>query len=275
MAKSIASEEFPRLPNAPLAEVVFEIRWELQGEDNLPPPLKVDPGFPAVVDRFTDGARALGFPAYRDMQPMHQTAGWGVFRRHYVKDDQPFPIFQIGPGIFAVNQSSGYQWNEFRDLALNGLRLLIRSYPRLKSFAFTPVHIELRYVDAFDAELIGTVDFFEFATNATTLQVALPKFIRTEPFSTTETRARIQAGFKLTKRKNTIFSFDLGPGKNEEVEIMRLESKVLSASADIPKMRLGRASSLDGVTQWLEESHELTSAFFKSFVKASILEKFK
>jgi uncharacterized protein (TIGR04255 family) len=275
MAKSAQFPDFARLPNAPLAEVVFELRWALQGEDSLPPALKVDPGFPTVVDGFTAGARALGFAACRDMQPINQTAGWGVFRRHYVKPDQPFPILQIGPGIFAVNQSSEYQWDEFRDLALDGLRLSMKSYPRLKSFGFTPAHIELRYIDVFDKDLIGTVDLFEFARSATTLHIALPEFMVAEPFATTDIRARIQAVFKLVKRKYSIFSFDLGSGTNAEAEIMRLESKVLSTSVDIPKMRLGRASSLDDVKKWLEESHELTSAFFKSFVKSNILEKFR
>jgi hypothetical protein len=151
----------------------------------------------------------------------------------------------------------------------------MKSYPRLKSFGFAPAHIELRYIDVFDKDLIGTVDLFEFAANATTLHIALPEFMMAEPFQTTDIRARIQAGFKLEKRKYSVFSFDYGSGTNAEVEIMRLESKVISNSADIPKMRLGRASSLDEVKKWLEESHEVTSAFFKSFVRSNILEKFK
>jgi uncharacterized protein (TIGR04255 family) len=274
MAKRPLSEKFPRLPNAPLAEVVFELRWALQGEESLPPALKIDPGFPAVVDAFTDGARALGFPAYREMQPIHQTGGWGVFRRHYVKDDQPFPILQIGPGIFAVNQSSEYQWDEFRDLALTGLQLLTKSYPRMRHFGFSPTQIELRYIDAFDKELIGTVEFFKFVADATSLQLALPEFLAAKPYDVIETRARLGVQLQLTKKKHSIFSFDLGSGRREDAEIMRLESKVISTSEDIPKLRLGRAVSVDHVRQWLDESHSLTSAFFKSFISTRILEKF-
>jgi len=50
--KKINSAE--RLPNAPLAEVVFEIRWALQREETMPPPLRVDPGFGVLADSFTD-----------------------------------------------------------------------------------------------------------------------------------------------------------------------------------------------------------------------------
>ena len=275
MTKSARSSEFTRLPNAPLAEVVFEIRWALQGEDNLPPPLKMDPGFPAVMVRFTDGARALGFLAFRDMQPISQTAGGGVFRRHYLKEDQPFPILQIGPGVFAVNQSSEYEWNHFRDLALNGFQLLMHSYPRLKSFIFTPIHVELRYVDVFDQELVGTVDFFKFTANATNMDIKLPEFLKSEPFSFADIKVRVQADCTLSHKKNSVFRIDIGSGRTEQLDVMKLETKVSSAVGDIPKMRLGRSSSTESVEGWLNDSHRLTSAFFRSFVKPEAMEKFK
>jgi uncharacterized protein (TIGR04255 family) len=275
MTNNPRSSDFTRLPNAPLAEVVFEMRWELYGEDNLPPPLKVDPGFPAVVDRFTDGARALGFLTYKDMQPISQTMGWGVFRRHYLKDDQPFPILQIGPGVFAVNQSSEYEWNLFCDLVLKSFHLLMQSYPRLKSYAFTPAHIELRYVDSFDQELVGTVDFFKFAASASTLDVKLPDFLKIEPFSFDDVKARLQMDCKLPNKNSSMFHIDMGSGRNDKIDIIRMETKVSSSSVDIPKIRLGRSSSLERIEEWLTDAHRLTSEFFKSFIRSETMEKFK
>jgi uncharacterized protein (TIGR04255 family) len=273
MARTEQLDATGRLPNAPLAEVVFEIRWALHGDETIPPPFfRVDPGFGVLVDAFTEGARKLGFPTRREMVPISHINGWQIFSRYYIADNQNFPIFQIGPGIFAANQSSEYDWISFRKLVRQGVELLLRAYPRMRNFPFSPIHIELRYIDVFDEGVIGSLDFIEFTNNATTMRISLP-----DPLSGIHTVAksgRLGFSFPVKGRTDTTFLFDYASGiRAPEAPIIRLESKVISTSKGVPTLRRGRGG-LDKMDKWLEEAHAITSPFFKSFINQNIMQKF-
>src|ERR1044072_977127 len=104
MAKK--SARIDRLPKAPLAEVVFELRWKLPGPVDAPALMKSDPGLLPLLDPFTAGMKKIGFRSFKDIAPPLQTAGYGVARRYFKAAEQTFPIMQIGHGIFASNESS-------------------------------------------------------------------------------------------------------------------------------------------------------------------------
>src|SRR5688572_1001001 len=123
-----------RLPKAPLAEVVFELRWVLQSDPGLPPFLRNDPGLAPLLDSFTANMKKAGYGFTRDMSPATQTGAYGVARRYFLGADKPFPIMQIGPGIFATNASSLYDWKSYKAQVIQGVRAVFKSYPQLKSF---------------------------------------------------------------------------------------------------------------------------------------------
>src|SRR5262245_8926214 len=146
----------PTLPNAPLVEAVFEFRWALAGPQELPPIVRTDPAYWATRDEFTIKARKMGFGTTREMAgPQEVPGGHTVGRRFYIAEGQEFPLLQIGPGIFASNQSAEYEWQGFKKQTLRGLDALLTSYPSLPSISMTPTYLELRYIDAFDASLLG------------------------------------------------------------------------------------------------------------------------
>ena len=79
-------------PNAPLAEVVFELRWRLVGDPSLPLPFHTDPGLLPALSQFTVEAARLGFGATRDMSRPQETGAYGIIRRFYKSVDKPFPL---------------------------------------------------------------------------------------------------------------------------------------------------------------------------------------
>jgi uncharacterized protein (TIGR04255 family) len=164
MAKKAPSAD--RLPKAPLAEVVFELRWALQSDPASPPILRTDPGLVPLLNGFTNRIKKAGYTVYNDMSPPSQTGAYGVARRFYLSADKPFPIMQIGPGIFASNASSLYEWKSFKAQINQGLRQLLKSYPQLGFFSFAPNYLELRYIDVFDKSLLGRTDLFILPTKA-------------------------------------------------------------------------------------------------------------
>jgi hypothetical protein len=94
MAKS--TKGYVRLPNAPLTEVVFELRWKLQGAPPTPPPLYSDPGASALVPAFTTAMAKKGFPAVKDMSSLQETGAHGVARRLYRARTSRFHLFKLG-----------------------------------------------------------------------------------------------------------------------------------------------------------------------------------
>jgi len=271
MAKTAIATNF-RLPNAPLAEVVFELRWKLVGDAGLPPPLHTDPGLIPALSTFTTEAAKLGFNATRDMSRPQETGAFGVVRRYFRAPDQAFPLLQLGPGIFASNQSSDYYWESFKRQTLDGARALLASYPILEGYPLTPVHLELRYIDVFDKSLLGTTDLSKFLAMGTTLHVQLPPILDSKLFGS-GLSGRLLWQAPVRGQKNTIFSFDIGSGTKNKEEIVRLQTKVLTTGDSVPKPN-GHAPFIRDIARWLDMAHDVTSPFFKAFVTDNIMKKF-
>jgi uncharacterized protein (TIGR04255 family) len=271
MAKTACTDI--RLPNAPLVEAVFELRWVLQG---TPGTLShQDPGFFPMRESFTKNIARLGFVETRDMiGPQDFLLGYAIARRYYLAKDQEFPLMQMGPGIFASNQSSDYVWPSFKKQVLNGTQAVLASYPSMPTFPLTPNYLELRYVDAFDSTLAGTTDLVRFFGAATTLKLDVSPLLSSKKMFGDEHRGRVLLETRAKNWKASQFIVDFGSGRRNEEDIIRLETKVVTSADGAPKLRTHR-SFLSEVAKWLEFAHGITSPFFKDLVKASVMQKFQ
>jgi uncharacterized protein (TIGR04255 family) len=260
-----------RLPNAPLAEVVFELRWRLVGDASLLLPLHTDPGLIPALSVFTVEAAKLGFSTTRDMSRPQETGAYGIARRFYKSADQAFPLLQLGPGIYASNQSSEYDFDSFKRQTLDGIGALLKSYPSLPGYPLTPTHLELRYIDVFDKSLVGTTDLFKFLEIGSTLGIRLPSILERSTFGT-EVSGRLLCQVPVRGHSNTIFSFDVGSGKKDKNDVVRLETKIASTS-DGPKIT-APGDFLKRISEWLDTAHDVTSPFFRDFVTPELMGKF-
>ncbi len=264
-----------RLPKAPLAEVVFELRWRLPGPEDALGLMKSDPGLLPLMDTFTASMKKIGFGSYKDMSPPLQTAGYSIARRYFKGADRPFPIMQIGHGIFASNESSLYEWKSFKTQVLLGVRTLLKDYPRLGVFKIEPNYLELRYIDAFDKSLLGKAALFDFIERGTTMTVQFPKLLTDTTLFSGDANGRFLIVRTLKQRKSSQFLMDLGTGKKEGVEdIIRLETKVKTDGAGVPTLKTP-AKFFREVDEWLEFAHGITSPFFKDFLVRDVMQKFQ
>jgi hypothetical protein len=272
MARS-ASETDIRLPNAPLVEAVFELRWTLAGHPGTPS--HTDPGFFPMRESFTKNIARLGFVEVRDtVGPQDFLAGNAVARRYFLAKDREFPLMQMGPGIFASNQSSEYTWPSFKKQVLDGVSTAINSYPLLPNFPLTPNYLELRYIDAFDASLVETTDLVRFLEPATTMKLEYPPFLSSRERFGDRLEGRVQLQTVAKGWKASQFAFDLASARHGEEPIVRLESKVMTTAGGAPKLTRPQAF-LSELGKWLEFAHGITSPFFKGFMKPPVMEKFK
>lgn len=264
----------PHLPNAPLTEVIFELRWALEEGEGIPPPLRQDPGYTVLTHAFRDSAKRAGFPVVKDLSPGVPPLAYSVGLRFYQSPERAFPIWQIGPGIFAANQSADYEWVKFKKLVLKGVSHLLKTYPKMKTFTLRPLTFELRYIDNFSKDLVRTLEFPKFIKKATTWSVEIPEFFLGKKSIGEISSGRVVYVFPIRNMKNSTLSFDFGSGKKDENPTFRLDTKVVTkgepifstARADVFIRKLG---------SWLESAHNFTSPFFTSFVRPDVLEKFK
>src|SRR5690606_34565781 len=103
----------PKLANAPLTEVVFELRWDTGQLDEGPGGLSfpVDPGLAAATDALGVHAKKTGFDRTLDLRPSYMVGPQRAVNRRFFKGDSAFPILQIGTGVFASNSSADYEWD--------------------------------------------------------------------------------------------------------------------------------------------------------------------
>ncbi len=265
--KARAKKQLDRLPNAPLAEVVFEMRWKLQGNA----PFLTDPGILPLTAAFTPRAAKLGFSTFKDMARAEEVIGHQVTRRYFTAPDVSFPLVQIGPGVFASNQSAEYSWPAFKSQTLRALKIFFDSYPKLKGFPFEPIHMELRYIDVFDDSLLGTLDLLEFANRGTAMAINIPDSLFDKKLFTGSFDGRLLIQKELKNGSNFLIDFASGLRAPAE-RILRLESKVI-AQANVPKFR-GASKFMPVAEKWLSDAHDVTSPFFKSFLTSEVMDKF-
>jgi len=243
-------------------------------------PLMVAKGYASIsfLHSAAKTIEAKGKPAhiyhFGDLDPSGVDAARGVVRRFYKTKDRPFPIMQIGSGIFATNESSKYDWRPFKKQAEQGIRALLRSYPKLDFFALKPIHIELRYIDAFPASLVGNVALFTFLEKQTTLKIALPQILTDKKVLEPDAEGRLGFRAILAGRKQSQLLIDLASGKNADTgeDIVRLETKVISLRPDVPTLA---SSSFRAIDSWLEKAHEITSPLFKQLIKPETLANYR
>jgi uncharacterized protein (TIGR04255 family) len=263
------SVSLAKLPNAPLTEVVFELRWMLEGNEPIPLPFRNDPGYYVMADRFADIASQHGFSVNKKMSPDPQSTAYSISWRFYKGQEQSFPLWQIGPGILAVNESASYEWTTYKKLCLDAVRALIRCYPRMRRFNLKPIHLELRYLDSFGLDEKANENLSDFLTRNTVLKFDLPNIVpgKLKDF----TNGQLILNFPVKGMAETFFVVAIGSGISQGIKSVIMESKLITKPSG---GELKQGQSAVSIGQWLENAHGITSPFFKEFIKEQLMQKF-
>lgn len=263
-----------KLPNPPLVEVVFELRWGLHGDKDVPDLLKFDPGILVCAEQFATEIKRYGFKVRKRQNQLHEIAGQGVLYRYYKEEKEPFPLVQIGPGIFASNMAAEYEWADFKKQTLNCVKALLRSYPKLKEFPFRPSYLELRYTNAFDSGHLAKKSTQEFCSSLIDFGFSIPMFLKQSGLVNELAGMRNVYSFPIKSRKSTFFDLDVASATKDDNQIIRQISKVrcTKPSGNVSRGVTQYVKQLD---RWLENAHNVTSPFFQSFVSDELLQEFQ
>ncbi len=250
------------LKNKPLVEVIFEVRWQLQ---ELKEGGKIDPHYKLLVGRLYDRCNKE-YP-YHEQLPtalMPDEMLENVIQHRFRKGETNWPLIQIGPGIFAVNDTNNYVWNDFEKRTLKGVNTLFEIYPDSKNLIISD--LMLRYINAvkFDFE---NDDIFQFLRDKMQLEISIPSQL----FEKAEVEKKPLNfnwvfSFPCAKPKATI-TLRFGRGKKQDTDALMWETLVQSKFPVIPKL----PSELD---RWLNDAHDITEDWFFKLVE-NLVERFE
>lgn len=252
-----------RLSAAPLIEAIVEVRWgAVKKNENI-----VQLQFPPEESTFFPGqfrsvATNNGFSHI-------ETINTGVPLPHLInyrfrRSPNVWPCYQIGQGIFTVNQlNEGYDWDLFRGDVLQGFRLLDAGHP--KSLLELEIqHIELRYTDGFYFEAGETpTDFlrnkmnFSFSTS--------PEFLQSDNIE-----KRVQ-GYSITFNVPTIKPPGLLIFVLRQADINGRPGFVMDT---IMRSKMSKLT-LPIIESWLEDAHSTQKHAFETLINPTYMKSFK
>jgi len=252
------------LKNKPLAEAIFELRWDLQ---ETAPQIKIDPHYKLLVGTL-----------YNELQNEYEhheqliTASMpdeitGYMPQHrFRKGKSKWPLIQIGPGVITVNDTEGYIWEDFEKRIIRAVYALFKVYPDSeKNLKIN--QLQLRYINAieFDFEKDNIFTFLrEHMKTGVTLHQALFEDTGVEDLPL---NFDLKFSFPSAKPKGTV-NIRFGHGKKNNADAMLWETMVQSKEDDAAKMK-------DKIADWIDGAHKLTDDWFFKLIKGELLERFQ
>jgi len=246
-------EHIVKLSRAPLQEVVFEAKWELdvhEGTNQV-----FDPGFELAQGLFAEAVRAE-FPLHKRVMPpfipLQALAQKPVHQ--FWKGEKVWPVLQLGPGILTVNDTEkNYVWaSTFRPMVDKALDAVFKSYRGDMRFN----RVDLRYIDAVEFPTEPRTALFDFVKN--NLQVRLEKGFDVEGslnnLNVSQTY-KLENGSQLTLVIAT--GLIIATGLRNKVPAVVWQTAI--SNKGIQK--------IEDIKKWLVESHTTISNLFKRMLR--------
>lgn len=251
----------PKLPNAPLQEVVFEVNWELDIDPTTNQ--QTDSKFDLAQGVFANTVMKAGFPIWRRMpnaslggiiasinnyQPLHQ----------FWAGQNQWPVLQIGPGIMTVNDTErNYSFEgSFYSLIGSSLDILHDSYQREMKFS----RVSLRYINSVELNGEQIIDLTGFLGSNLLID--------------------IKKGFEIPGRLSNISLHEvylLDDGSELNIAVGSGNRFDTNKPAILWQNALTKNGSFDlgHIKEWLSQAHEVTSQLFKQMASKEFYESFK
>jgi uncharacterized protein (TIGR04255 family) len=247
-----------KLPKAPLQEAIFEIRWALGIDPTTNQTF--DMGYSLAQGKLQEIVKHE-FPVYKrkvshsipEQLMQYQTVN------QYWKGDDTWPVLQLGPGIFTVNDTEkNYIWTEtYFPLIKAGLNWIYKAYDNKLSINFA----SLRYVDSVKLNAYNYEsrwqDFIHDHFN----------FSFVNNFNTRGSIKRIQFDqyFDLEDKSSLHISMNSGKYRTTDEDALIWQTAI-TRHAKFEK---------DSLIHWVDKVHTVTSDLFKELTKPNLYASFQ
>lgn len=248
----------------PLAEAIFELRWKLSG--TAPGPL-VDATYKLLVGSL--------YGAVRGEYPHHEqlpTAALPdemvpyLIQHRFRRIEGGYPLVQVGPGIFAVNETFDYSWRTYRPRVLAATAKLRETYSTgSPSGDLVPTALTLRYINILPFDLTSG-DVFDYLRNKLRVEITYPQALFTEkPVGPWPTTIILQSTHALTNPSGAVL-LRFSTGEVDGQSRLFWETQVQSVGADVPV--------LDELEAWLTGAHDVIRSWFFTLIEGELEKEF-
>ena len=252
------------LANAPLVEVLTEIRWGMrnssdEGEVSFE---HSDDELQTLHDHFSRALFADGFVL--ELSTEHESE---PFRPAYTfrRAADTWPVYQIGIGTLCINQGNeGYDWPQYKTDILYGLQQLERALTHVyREIPF--IGAEMVYADAF---FLGEDETFEsFLLNKLRIKVHVPDQFWEAPFLTREPwSADFRVFCKLADPEGA-----LTINVDTSDDMMGRRGVLMTTSV----LSIGAPFGADqDLSPWLESAHHVQQHAFRTLIQPAFRRSF-
>jgi uncharacterized protein (TIGR04255 family) len=243
-----------KLPNAPLQEVIFELRWKLD----------FDPESQSQVDKEIQFAFA-NFSALSGGKLKHRV----ILKPYFIPDslfinrpvyqfwasENQYPVFQLGPGVFTVNETEkNYEWNYFRSLISEGFEWLKKSYSNKLDFSL----VELRYIDAIEVDDDNQKDLTKFIADNLKIE------IKNQVIDGRLNDFQLHQRFRIDEENHLNFLIANGVKNVDQTKAIILQISYNKTSNIL----------LENLTTWIDDAHKTCSSLFRKMISKNLYEQF-
>ncbi|MEM3473742.1 MAG: TIGR04255 family protein [archaeon] len=252
------------LKNKPLAEAIFELHWKLK---EIQLGVKVDPYYKILVGRVYERINKE-YPYYEQLPTatMPDEIAAYIVQYRFRKDRDRWPLVQIGPGVITLNDTEGYEWDDFEKRIFELVTVLFELYPDAEN-SLKLNTLLLRYIDAikFDYE---HEDIFPFLREKMKVNIDINK----EIFAETGVGERpiefdFRFSFPLAKPEGVIH-MRVFKGKLHNSDAILLETAVNFAGESVPQEK-------EKIFNWIKTAHELTHKWFFKIIDGDLRRRFE
>lgn len=243
----------------PLIEVISEVRWETTPVAAIPG-ASIDPHFSVFNKKFSDRLKKAGFASVQRVVPeeipIELTSGNPIFRFRKAKNS--WPLYQNGPGLFTANIVPPYKgWKEFKKFLDEGLTHLYSSYPMPNEYLRIK-RLELRYMDAFQAQHGAIKRYPEFLEEHLGIHLRLPNLSNKEAMAASLIG---EIHIPLPKIDKSVGIISIKPGritKNDK------QTEAIIMELIIRKNEFSPHFKKQNVVSWFNKAHTLLHSWFDS-----------
>lgn len=254
--------------NAPLVEVICEVRWALQRISSIPGG-QIDPHFDAFKEDSIKLANEAGFGIQEQVQNQNFPREFRPYAAEvrFRRRSGEWPVFQIGPGMFTVNMTPPYEgWSNFQPIVRHCVEMLLAAYPLHERYLKIN-RLELRYVDAFDKSL-GFSSYMQFAPPHITIKTEIPADLINQHAANRdgiEVNTRVMMPIKSPK--NSMAIVGLAKGLKDSMSAL-IADIIIREDKNEPIH-----SNLEEIVSWFDEAHIVVSDIFDRFATQELKNK--
>lgn len=236
------------LSQVPLSEAIFEMRWKTSGSGSAP---KRDSGFLAGILYEKIGG---DYKFQEDLDiaqagiPDEMTEGVPKYRFRVSEND--WPLVQLGAGVLTVNETTKYEWPDFKKRVLSVTEKLMSFHPVGNSVS----GLSLRYLNTFPFD--GKKDDVASFLNNFGIKIDVPaEALKEVGINSTPRTANFKLQYKSANPEG-VANMTFAKGKNKDKkEVFVWEIGFKTSGADIPSIP-------EDLEKWLEGSHEKNMTLF-------------